>query len=781
MPTRVNDAPGAEPFLPIGDPELTDQASPAGVAELPPEADGSDEEQAPQPAPARTAEASFAALFRRQILEVRLSSPTTAPASSPPLAALGNPVPATPAPAAPAAATAARFVPPGPLSAGDKLELMVWDRQAAHVLGRTALTIDANGDVTLPYTGAKLHVGGLTADEAQVAAQEALSRQFRAPSHVWLGVTQYGGAPFDPGVPTYPGETRLEAARRAKLDEFKVNERVVPEDLRDDYRRWVDINQHRTAFLDADPVTVMGELAATRYAPKTPRPIDDHLEFIDQKQREIAGLEGEEKRTARAALDRYMAWLDSHVDDDAALEATSPYEVYGRSHRALQVSSIYRRSEALVAREAELRATDPERWAKVEAKLDEYWQVAYEIWAEAHRPPRSNGPWLVIESETRRDALVAYGNAVLDTAYANAGRDDFLDSDPRQVARNVAANYPGMKEILAIAQDAPPSYEYLPVEQARQSLGEMAFETLVGLIPVAGDMADAYQATTGRSLTGYPLSGGDRVLAGVAVLVPFVSSSTFRTAEEAEAFAVRAASVTGRNADEFRALVRLGQRISPEDQAILMRAFEDIQARRAITPAMRRDLEGVYGRLRGPLEQVKAPQLARVRNDPYTGQPLVAGTPQHMTQRWFEYQHLHSDKYPRFTSEIDPRWKKQYETILANRPAGGAFEDAALKSRGLEKNNELFMDPSGKGGFIPDAIVGHSGPIEWGQPYHFVEVKGWGKLSDTGNLAKMLTYVENYGGHIDIVIRSDTRLSGRLAQRIEELRQEGKATVTREP
>lgn len=71
--------------------------------------------------------------------------------------------------------------------------------------------------------------------------------------------------------------------------------------------------------------------------------------------------------------------------------------------------------------------------------------------------------------------------------------------------------------------------------------------------------------------------------------------------------------------------------------------------------------------------------------------------------------------------------------------------------------------------------------LVWGQPYPFVEAKARKELSLSGNLKAMIEYVEEYGGHLELWIRSAkhpdgaTHLSDPLVRRLEGLRRLGKA------
>src|SRR5690606_23909267 len=116
-------------------------------------------------------------------------------------------------------------------------------------------------------------------------------------------------------------------------------------------------------------------------------------------------------------------------------------------------------------------------------------------------------------------------------------------------------------------------------------------------------------------------------------------------------------------------------------------------------------------------------------------------------------------------------------------------EDDVLKVGGYEKNVALMMPPPGSKspGFIPDAVPGNPSELVWGRAYRFVEVKARARLDLGGNLKAMLDYVRDYGGHIELWVRSakhpkgPTRLSGPLLERLDELADQGKAVVKSYP
>lgn len=185
--------------------------------------------------------------------------------------------------------------------------------------------------------------------------------------------------------------------------------------------------------------------------------------------------------------------------------------------------------------------------------------------------------------------------------------------------------------------------------------------------------------------------------------------------------------------------------------------------------------------LRALLEEGKMPK-------PKT---LTPGKPEHKAQRWLDYQRDRPKRFKKPTSAMDAAWSKAYDRVIANKRAGGAFEQASLGELGFAKNSLLMIDDASGTGFIPDAVRGPRGgqvtELVWGKPYRFVEVKGWADMSMTGNLAAMLDYVDKTpGSFITVVFRSakkppPTRLSGPLNDALEQLIKKGRAEIVRLP
>jgi hypothetical protein len=202
-------------------------------------------------------------------------------------------------------------------------------------------------------------------------------------------------------------------------------------------------------------------------------------------------------------------------------------------------------------------------------------------------------------------------------------------------------------------------------------------------------------------------------------------------------------------------------------------------------------LNRVAGKLEQPLSEA-AEALRRGEKLPMLGARTLAngtrmlpGSAEHLAQCWVDYQFRHSGKYRRFSYSVDAEWERLYRSILANKPAGNVFEDSILKAGGYEKNTALMMPrpDSRLPGFIPDSVRGNPSELVWGKPYHFVEAKGRQELALTGNLKAMIAYVQKYGGHIELWVRSSahpagqTQLTRPLEQALQKLVETGNAAI----
>ncbi|MFE8596097.1 pre-toxin TG domain-containing protein [Archangium violaceum] len=435
------------------------------------------------------------------------------------------------------------------------------------------------------------------------------------------------------------------------------------------------------------------------------------------------------------------------------------------------------------------------RWRAVQHKLAEYEEWGRRLLATYVPPPRRLAPgYLLSESPLREQSLRALGSATLAWAYAHTEDPDFLKRTPDEVALYLLASRSALASAVQLGRLAPVQLDYNEAfDPEVYKPEELVLELLVGLTPGAGEVVDANAAVTGRSLTGHQLTSTERVVCALGVLVPFVAGAVLiRGGDEG---AEQLALLTGRSLDEVRVLSRVASHLSPGDTKEIERLMSAASRGHTFTEEefqfLQRVARGLEASLREAAGALKAGQkvsLLGVRTLP-DGSRLLPGTPAHKAQRWVDYQFRHPEKYHRFVFQPDSDWERMYESILKNRQAGNAFEDAMLQAGRYERNAAMMMPPPGISaqGFIPDSVKGNPAELVWGQPYSFVEAKAHKELSLTGNLKAMIEYVEKYGGHLELWSRSAnhgdgaTQLSEPLLRRLERLRDTGRASLKYHP
>jgi hypothetical protein len=359
-------------------------------------------------------------------------------------------------------------------------------------------------------------------------------------------------------------------------------------------------------------------------------------------------------------------------------------------------------------------------------------------------------------------------------------------------SRSVLAN------ALVVGSVAPPHADHTPWRDKtpEEEDDDATRELLVGLVPVVGELADFTGLVTGYSPAGRrSLTRNERLLCAVAVLLPLLSVRVLSTGGEA---LEQVALATGRSLEEVRVMVRVAERLAPQEAQRLQHLARTAARTGQLTEEewhflqrTSRHLDEVLNDFHAALQRGEKVPLLAVRGTEASGVRLVPGSPEHLAQAWVEYQFRHPEKSGRFRYAPDGKWQRMYRTVLENKGKGGEFEQDILTLRGLEKNTALMLPPPGSKaqGFVPDAVPGNPNPGElvWGKPYRFVEAKARQELALTGNLRAMLDYVDDHDGHVELWVRSSrhadgpTQLTMPLQRRLADLQRQGKATVKSHP
>ncbi|QRN98567.1 hypothetical protein JRI60_05855 [Archangium violaceum] len=492
--------------------------------------------------------------------------------------------------------------------------------------------------------------------------------------------------------------------------------------------------------------------------------------------------------------------VDSSAPTASAMRGMRPMvrpsvmPAHGSSTAASTLSSRADGSDTALPERDERKKVEAERWKAVEAKLEEYLQWGMRLMEThvAHLRRIAPGHRLT-DHPLREKSLSALVSATLGWAYAHTEDPDFLRRGPSEVALYLLASRSALATAIELGKRAPPHLDYTPPPEDTYTSEELLLELAVGFTPGVGEVTELEAALTGFSLTGHRLSEPERVLSAVGVLLPFVNGKLLK--QGGEGALQRVALLTGKGLDEVRVLSRVASHLAPEDVREIERLLRNASEGRVLTQGELEFLQRVALRLETPVREAsealrrgdKLPLLGvRTLTD---GSRLLPGTPEHLAQCWVDYQFRHPGKYPRFSYGVDPEWERLYRSILANKPVGNAFENATLARQGYMKNTAMMVPPPGgmASGFIPDSVLGNPGELVWGKPYHFVEAKARDELAHTGNLKVMLDYVREYGGHVELWVRSArhpdgaTRLTKPLQNVLRELEDIGRVTLLSHP
>ncbi|RKH07188.1 hypothetical protein D7X74_33120 [Corallococcus sp. CA047B] len=501
--------------------------------------------------------------------------------------------------------------------------------------------------------------------------------------------------------------------------------------------------------------------------------LGSYLAFIEEQRAALKkpAVKQMERQAGHAALNELFIWALARTEEQLAED--SPLEVYLR----LKVEHSQRQRE------------DSVRSTQVEAKLDEYHR-----WADARGRALAGAHFrrlgqdgLLTESSLYEATQRALVEAVLDWAYAHTLDPDFVRKSPSEVALYLLARDSLLASAVEAGRIAPPTWDprreppAIPPE-------ELVLEMAVGLLPVAGEVADVTGVVLGVSILGHPLTDGERLLCAVSVALPVVSG---RLLSEGAQGVERVALLTGRSLREVQVLQRVVQHLSPQDAQEIRRVLRAAARGDAVSAEDVAKLQAVAKRLESPLAEAgrvlgQGKRVALVGSRVTAeGTRLLPGSAEHLAQAWVDYQFRHPSKYPRIQYAVDPEWERLYQTVIKNKGVGSEFEQAVLQSRNYPKNTSLVLPPPGSKaqGFVPDSVRGNPGELVWGSPYNFVEVKGRAELSLTGNLKAMIDYVRDQGGSIELWVRSArhpsgaTRLSNPLNDQLRDLGRLGRASI----
>jgi hypothetical protein len=275
---------------------------------------------------------------------------------------------------------------------------------------------------------------------------------------------------------------------------------------------------------------------------------------------------------------------------------------------------------------------------------------------------------------------------------------------------------------------------------------------------------------------------------------------------EVDNLVAKIAKQTGQAPEDVERFLRLSNQMSGRQQSLASSLLEKAESGNlsAITAEEAQDLDKMLERLDKPrgIDKPVGSRKRKLDEDPFSGDPLKPGSPEHKDQRWFEFRQREVSRGKPWIGEGDPgyneayqQWLGKYERPQAAGKLGNEQELAALKRHDIPQGKKLrFENPDPKiEGFEPEATIepgsrdvsgsGKGGTLvkkaKWGEPYHFVEVKDWASMSQTGNVKLMLDYVELHpGSTLELIVRDPLGsrpfgISGPLLERLGALEDKG--------
>ena len=365
-------------------------------------------------------------------------------------------------------------------------------------------------------------------------------------------------------------------------------------------------NNHDIGDLLYNPRVIVRQAATDSQVLRSPGPYEDKWEefqqFIRLRSQQIDRLSlGTERRTQDEILRRFIDWVQSNSRRRIFL-TSRPMDVYEQIGRGVITFEVFQRIER--------ERLAPQDEASRRSKLEEYWDLAYQLWGYRSRSIRSidipseHRAVIIQASTVFQEVLNQLAGQLMDWAHANYHNADFVLSSPT-VSLSQIADRPRNRLALALAQTRPVETESVPIPETRRELWQTGVELLVGFIPIIGDLSDVAQAMSGVDIWGEHLGTGDRAVMMLGGIIPFVPGQALRRGRQAGEFAIDLARQTGRHADELMPIIRAAESFRRQDVQLIQSAVDAVRAGHQLSAAQVRLIEEVLQRvsrdLRAPL------------------------------------------------------------------------------------------------------------------------------------------------------------------------------------
>lgn len=348
-----------------------------------------------------------------------------------------------------------------------------------------------------------------------------------------------------------------------------------------------------------------------------------YLDLERQLQAEAVAASAAERDRVRRALSDYVAWVAGHSADIESGRGTDPGEVYARFYVQAVKADVAKASAATAAK------LEQERYQK---RIDQFGPALDAALAFLRRRILHAAEPRIAEDHHTMTGYLYYpspaeliirqdiATGYLDDLVARAGVTDLPAPDkiPEDFDRWLGQR-PELSKALWLTSAYPTVEKY----KIDVPTWQIATELLVGFIPVIGQIVGGYEAIKGEDLFGRELSGTERTIIGVTVLLPslgklYKGGKGLLAADEM----VRLYGLGPKEA-EYTYRIALGLGPGTHAAGLFRTAAAQIRAGRKVTdPRVLAELEQTLKNV-GLTDQEAVKVLAQ-----HTGSPLTRVTPE---------------------------------------------------------------------------------------------------------------------------------------------------------
>jgi Pre-toxin TG/Putative RNase-like toxin, toxin_1 len=320
---------------------------------------------------------------------------------------------------------------------------------------------------------------------------------------------------------------------------------------------------------------------------REPTPYQRFADFYKAQRKYVDSLT-RDKQLYQDALERYVKWLDAHMDDPD-LGKYNPSDIWGLAFKNA-LPAERKRVEAENLKKIKEKNAPKLDYAAIDKKLAEVQDFsAREIYRE--RPPG------FAEDKSAHRACLEWSApaSVRKIIGDNFIHDEVSHSTDPDFTRYSAADdfsYYLSKHFDESDALKKTHLECSDTERESVPLWRTALEVGFSLLPIVGQIMGGYEVLTGREFwTGTELSGGDRAFLAGAMLLP-VAGKLYKGAKTSLTVKALRESYPILSEGEARALVRAVEPIKPGSDAALLleKTAADLAAKKKIPAATAAEL-----------------------------------------------------------------------------------------------------------------------------------------------------------------------------------------------